>query len=161
MAVVSVLLVKVCVGFTSREPTLLSDDQMDSIYGGTGCGEFCHYTDWTCQAAWGPSQSICNELQWVDKYGAYGEVGASGCHPLSEGNMVCGATNECRKLQYECQWEPTSVFCLDVWRYCQFDSTRYRERRCISIPEWGWNGTCECVLDSRLVNCSGQYNWCY
>ncbi|MHC4397104.1 MAG: hypothetical protein ACYS1A_15805 [Planctomycetota bacterium] len=167
LSVVFVMLATIWVAFTPKNLRPVSNDQMDSIYGGAHypCQICVGSSTQACEAGF-YTPSICNQIDFTDDNGIYGPVGYSGCHPIAvETFGDCARTNHCRRNIEVCESDPLQQPEIYCWAYtviCSTQGSKYKKHRCASNPGPGLSdgGSCECELVDSWVDCEGTFPWC-
>jgi hypothetical protein len=163
LMVAFVLLYTICNPFATKGLKVISDEKMNSIYGGHEyfpC-EACYYDGKGCEPGF-YRPSICTNMFFVDTQGDYGDPGDQGCHPVTVLlGRDCARSSHCYREKRDCKPNPYGWECL-FWddNACSLGGRKYRVHECESVPEWGPDGTCECVLQDGWLDCEGTFTWC-
>jgi hypothetical protein len=118
------------------EPTVLSDAQMDSIYGGGDCycGVVAHHG---CHVSWATHCAVTDDPTPV-------------C--LNDGALCMKTT--CRQTQHDCRWHISGLGCQGLLVPC---SGVYKEWGCVTVPP---PEHCECTAPPSSIDCPGNKLGC-
>lgn len=163
LMVAFVLLYTICNPFATKGLKVISDEKMNSIYGGAEyfpC-EACYYDGKGCEPGF-YTPSICNQYFFIDKDGIFGPVGYMGCHPNIEPlGIDCARSTHCYRDKRDCKSNPYGWECM-FWddKACSIGGKQYTVSECVTTPEWGEDGDCVCQPTYRWIDCEGTFTWC-